>query len=45
MLIKYGMDNDLAFAMNHTLRKAAIIVFGQLDGGSWDWDFMNWRDN
>jgi len=36
------MDNDLAFAMNHTMRKAAIIVFGQFDGGKWSWDSMNW---
>jgi hypothetical protein len=42
MLIESGMDDDLAFAMNHTMRKAAIIVFGKLKGGNWSWDSMNW---
>ena len=42
MLVKFGVDNDLAFAMNHTMRKAALIVFGQFEGGRWNFDTMSW---
>jgi hypothetical protein len=45
VLIKNGMDNDLAFAMNWTMRKAAVIAFGMLNGGRWNWDTMSWIED
>jgi len=43
LLIKYGVPPDMAFAMKRPMRIAALIVYGEHDGGSWDWGMMRWE--
>jgi hypothetical protein len=43
ILIKHGVDLDVAFSMDHIMRRAWLIVLGQSEGGNWDWDLNCWR--
>jgi hypothetical protein len=44
LLVKNNVPFDVAFAMDRTMRLAAIIVFGRMEGGHWDWERMCWRE-
>jgi hypothetical protein len=35
---------ETAFEMSRPVRLAALIVFGQHDGGEWEWDSMRWKE-
>lgn len=44
ILIKNGYSEKMAYGMKRHYRRAAAIVMGQLDGGTWNWDRMRWED-
>jgi hypothetical protein len=44
VLVKNGVPYDRAFAMEADELAAHVIVFGQLDGGEWDWSSMRWKE-
>lgn len=44
MLIDHGVPFDVAFAMDRAMRRAWIIVLGQMEGGHWDWEHNCWRE-
>lgn len=42
-LIKQGIPFDVAFSLPPAERLAMVVVFGQFDGGVFDWDTGTWR--
>ena len=42
LLVSKGVPYKTAMAMSPKKRIAMCIVFGQLDGGVWDWSEMRW---
>lgn len=45
VLVKNGVPFDVAFSMSRKMRRAAIIVLGEIDGGRWNWDSMSWIED
>lgn len=43
-LIKNGVTPDLAFSMKPAFRRAAVIVYGQMNGGKFDFDAWRWQE-
>lgn len=43
-LIKNGVAEDVAWGLSPSERLARIVVFGQLDGGEFDWPKLTWKD-
>jgi hypothetical protein len=41
-LIKYGFSPDEAHSMSPYLRLAYLVVFGELEGATFDWNAMAW---
>jgi hypothetical protein len=42
-LVKNGVPWDVAHSLEAEPRLAYVIYFGQLEGGVWDWDAMDWE--
>jgi hypothetical protein len=42
-LVSKGVPYSQAMGMSPTKRLAMCIVFGEQEGGTWDWDEMRWR--
>ena len=43
-LVKNGIPYDKAMKLSPARRLAFCIIFGELDGGKWNWDRMGWDD-
>lgn len=45
--MKNGVPFDVAFSLEDEEAFAYGIVFGEFEGGSWDWNIMDWskKDN
>lgn len=43
-LVKFGVPWDEAWSMDREERAAMVIAFGQLEGGTFDWSAMRWRE-
>jgi hypothetical protein len=43
-LIRNGVPFDVAFSLPPTERLAFIVALGELDGRSFDWRGLRWRD-
>jgi hypothetical protein len=43
-LVNRGVPYDVAFALGPAERMAYVVVFGTLEGGSYDWKQLRWRD-
>jgi hypothetical protein len=43
LLVKSGVPWDVAFSLEDHEATALCIIFGQLDGGKFDFDRMAWR--
>lgn len=43
-LVHKGIPYQQAMALDASERLACIVIFGELDGGSWNWDRMEWRE-
>ena len=41
-LIKNGIDIDVAMALNPDEALAWAVMFGELEGGVWNWDTLSW---
>lgn len=39
----HGVPFDVAEALDDATRLAYVITFGELKGGSWNWDNLEWR--
>lgn len=39
-MVKNGVPFDLAFSLGETERAAFCIIFGEIDGGKFDWQQM-----
>jgi hypothetical protein len=42
--VKHGVPFDIAFSLGPIDRLAWIIIFGELEGGRFDFEAMRWRD-
>lgn len=42
--MKFGVPFDVAFSAEAEWRLAALVVFGQMEGGEWSWDEMRWLE-
>lgn len=42
-LVRQGIPYDVVSGMTEEHRLAHLVAFGELDGGSFDWDKMEWR--
>lgn len=42
--MKNGVPYDRAFEMDPIERRAHYVVFGQFEGGKWDWDRQEWKN-
>ena len=42
--MKNGVPFDLAFQLDHETRAAFCIVFGELEGGEFDWPRMAFKE-
>jgi hypothetical protein len=43
-LVKLGVPYDAAMEMSPARRMAFLVISGEQDGGSFDWDNLRWRD-
>ena len=43
-LVKHGVPWRDAWAMSPTRRWAVIVAAGEIDGGSYDWNTLRWRE-
>jgi hypothetical protein len=43
-LVKHGVPWDVAWSLSPARRLAYIVVAGELDGGSFDWHRLAWRE-
>ncbi|MDA8230743.1 MAG: hypothetical protein M0006_05340 [Magnetospirillum sp.] len=43
-LVKNGVPFDVALSLSPADVLAFSIIFGQMDGGEWDWGRMTWRE-
>lgn len=41
--MKNNVPFDVAFSLGETQRRAWAIMFGEMDGQTWDWDEMDWK--
>ena len=41
--MKNGVPFDVAFDADSAFRMAATVVFGEFEGGTFDWDRMEWE--
>jgi hypothetical protein len=44
-LVSKGIPWDVVFALDSVELTAFQIIFGQQQGGIWEWDNMRWRPN
>ncbi len=44
-LVKSGVPFEVAMALEDHERRGLIVIFGELDGGRFDWDRMKWVDS
>jgi hypothetical protein len=42
-LVKNGIPFDVAFSLDDDERLAWVVVMGQLNGLTWNWDTMSWE--
>jgi hypothetical protein len=42
-LVKNGVPFDIAFSLSDHEAMGWGIIFGQFDGGAWDWSRMAWK--
>lgn len=42
-LVKNGVPYDVAFSLPAEERVAYMIIFGELEGGKFDWARMDWE--
>lgn len=42
-LVKYGVPFDVAFSVSNDMRVAWLIIFGEIDGGEFDWGAITWK--
>lgn len=42
MLIEKGVPWHEVWSMSPARRMAMIVTFGELSGGTWDWDKLKW---
>lgn len=42
-LVKNGVPFDVAFSLDEAERLGWSIIFGQFEGGEWDWNSRSWR--
>lgn len=45
LLIKNGVPLDVAFSLPVDERLAWAVVMGEINGGKFDWDAMQWRND
>jgi hypothetical protein len=38
------LDLDVAFSLDDNVALAWGIIFGQIDGGKWNWQAMRWEE-
>lgn len=43
-LIKNGIPYDVAFSLGPAEKMAYSVVFGELEGNSFDWNTGTWRE-
>lgn len=41
-LLSKGVPFDVAFSLDATMRLAWCVVLGELDGGTFDWNRLEW---
>jgi hypothetical protein len=42
--VKNGVPFDVAFALYPEEALAYAVVFGEFEGGSWNWESLSWDD-
>ncbi len=42
-LVRHGVDLDVADALEPIERLAWVVIFGQFEGGEFDWQSGEWR--
>lgn len=42
-LVKFGVPIDTAFSFDRAWRIASLVVFGEMEGGVFDWPTMQWQ--
>lgn len=42
-LVRVGVPWDVAWRMSPARRLACIVIAGELDGGEFDWDRLEWK--
>jgi hypothetical protein len=43
-LVKNGIPWDVAVNLSHKERVAWAIIFGEIEGGEFDYRFMKWKE-
>ena len=43
-LIKHGISEETAFSLSANVRTAMVIMFGELEGGTFDWNRQRWNE-
>ena len=43
-IVRQGVPWNEAWALSRARRWAIIVALGEMDGGSFDWDAMRWRE-
>jgi hypothetical protein len=41
--LRYGVPFDVAFSLPNDMRVAMLIVFGENEGGKFDWAALRWQ--
>jgi hypothetical protein len=41
--VKNGVPFDVAFAWDEAFVLAAVVIFGEQEGGEFDWSDMRWK--
>ncbi len=44
LLVKNGVPFDVAFALDPDEMLAYTVIFGEFEGGNFDWDELRWRE-
>jgi hypothetical protein len=45
MLVESGLPFDVALGLEDHERIGLIVMLGEIKGGTFDWDRMNWKDD
>jgi hypothetical protein len=43
-LVKFGVPFDVAFSVSNNIRVAWLIMFGELEGGHFNWSSLRWDE-